>query len=284
MIKFIYSDDYNNFINYIKDIHNNTGIDIYDAEEVEIKEILNDILNISIFQKQRVIAIKNSFKIYKDLKDLKTDDYVYIQINKNIKGLEIDKIKVQDNATYIKELFKKNNIKENNALIQYIKDNFQDKVQIQNELNKIFNFIYPQKEIKDIEFIKQNIITKTNNVMIWDLVNSINSNNKKQLIFYFEKLKDNTTDLRYILTMIIREINLIIFINSLPNISSDVILKKLKIIGINTSTYGIQKIKSNKYDILKLKNIYHKLINLYSMSNEGKIDLEIGITLLLLSL
>ncbi len=95
MIKFIYSDDYNNFINYIKDIHNNTGIDIYDAEEVEIKEILNDILNISIFQKQRVIAIKNSFKIYKDLKDLKTDDYVYIQINKNIKGLEIDKIKVQ---------------------------------------------------------------------------------------------------------------------------------------------------------------------------------------------
>ena len=185
---------------------------------------------------------------------------------------------------YIKELFKKNNIKENNALIQYIKDNFQDKVQIQNELNKIFNFIYPQKEIKDIEFIKQNIITKTNNVMIWDLVNSINSNNKKQLIFYFEKLKDNTTDLRYILTMIIREINLIIFINSLPNISSDVILKKLKIIGINTSTYGIQKIKSNKYDILKLKNIYHKLINLYSMSNEGKIDLEIGITLLLLSL
>ncbi len=120
--------------------------------------------------------------------------------------------------------------------------------------------------------------------MIWDLVNSINSNNKKQLIFYFEKLKDNTTDLRYILTMIIREINLIIFINSLPNISSDVILKKLKIIGINTSTYGIQKIKSNKYDILKLKNIYHKLINLYSMSNEGKIDLEIGITLLLLSL
>ena len=287
MIKFIDAQDYNEFISFIKESHPEKKIIIFDEEEKDFQEILEEIYSSDIFGDTRILAIRNADKIIKSISDFETEDIVYIQAKKISRKIKSQKIKTVDITLYIKSLFKEYEIKENYNIINHLRANFEkDRVTIRNEFIKIVNYIYPKKIIDNPDDLIQNIITKNNNTVIWDLMESINSNNKKGMFIHFESLKGRGEDARVIISMIIRQIQIIIFINELIFNSDKTISERLKKppFKINISEYGVGKVKKNRYDNQKLKNIYHKLINLYSLSNEGKFELELGLTLFMLSL
>ncbi len=287
MIQFLKTEDYTSFINFVKENHPNSIIQILDEEEIDYKEILFEIYNTNIFSERRVIAIRNPKKITKEIDTLDTEDYIYINLKRDIKGIKTKIIAKESIDNFILSLFKKNDIKVNSIIANYLKNNFiDDKIYIKNEFLKIENYIYPEKEIYDPQFIINNIITKKNNIVIWDLINAINKNDKKTLILSYEILKEFDSDIRGIISMILRQIEIIILVNTYKSYSNKELSSKLKRkpFSFNITEYGLIKIKENSYNNNKLKEIYHKLINLYSLSNSGLIDMDLGILLTLLRL
>lgn len=287
MIQFLKTEDYTSFINFIKETHPDSAIQILDEEEVDYKEILFEIYNTSIFSDKRIIAIRNPKKITKEIDSLETDDYIYVNLKRDIKGIKTKVIAKENIDNFILSLFSKNSIKVNSIIANYLKNNFlEDKFYIKNEFLKIVNYIYPEKEISNPQFIIDNIITKKNNIVIWDLINAINKNDKKSLVVSYEILKETDSDIRGIISMILRQIEIIILVNIYRSTPNKTLSSKLKSkpFSLNITEYGLIKLKENRYDNNKLKEVYHKLINLYSLSNSGLMDMDLGILLTLLRL
>ncbi len=287
MIQFLKTEDYTDFISFIKKNHSDIPIQILDEEETDPQSIIFEISNTSIFSEKRVIAIRNAKKTIPELKDFITDDNIYLHIKKDVKGIKSIPI-IKDNIdNFIISLFQKENIKTNTQVINYLKNVFlDDRDTIKTEVDKIFSYIYPEKEIKDPQFIINNIITKKNTLLIWDLINAINKNDKKNIIQSYEILKAIDSDLRGIINMIIRQIEIIILVNNFKTETNKNISQKLKSkpFLLNITEYGVLKLKENKYNNDKLKELYHKLVHLYSLSNSGLIDMDLGILLILLRL
>ncbi len=287
MIQFLKTEDYTDFISFIKKNHSGIPIQILDEEETDPQSIIFEISNTSIFSEKRVIAIRNAKKTIPELKDFITDDNIYLHIKKDVKGIKSIPI-IKDNIdNFIISLFQKENIKTNTQVINYLKNVFlDDRDTIKTEVDKIFSYIYPEKEIKDSQFIINNIITKKNTLLIWDLINAINKNDKKNIIQSYEILKAIDSDLRGIINMIIRQIEIIILVNNFKTETNKNISQKLKSkpFLLNITEYGVLKLKENKYNNDKLKELYHKLVHLYSLSNSGLIDMDLGILLILLRL
>ena len=287
MIQFLKTEDYTSFINFIKETHPNSVIQIFDEEEIDYREILFEIYNTSIFSDQRIIAIRNPKEITSKINSIETEDYIYVNIKRDIKDIETKIIAKESIDNFILSLFSKNNIKINSIIKNYLKTNFiDDKNYIKNEFVKIVNYIYPEKEISNPQFIIDNIITKKNNIVIWDLINAINKNDKKELVLSYEILKECDSDVRGIMSMILRQIEIIILVNTYRISSNKALAEKLrkKPFSFNITEYGLTKLKENRYDNDKLKELYHKLINLYSLSNSGLMDMDLGILLILLRL
>ena len=288
MIKTIYSEYIEDVISFIKVKHNKESIEILDEEEKDIFEILNILSNIDILNENRVFIIRNPNKFFKEIDNIESQDDIYVYTSKNIKNVSKEIIKEENSVNYIQAIFEKNNIVIGKNTIKDIIDIIgENKLILQNEIQKCIYYIYPQKEIKNIEEIK-NILTENNNSIIWSLTNAIVTNNKNLIIKEFSELILQNEDLYMISSMVLRQIYIIILIYIYKNENDKEIVSILKKdpFKINISEYGVLKIKQNihKFSENKLRETYHRIIKLITLANSGKIDMNLSLLILFLTI
>lgn len=288
MIKTIYSEYIEDVISFIKVKHNKESIEILDEEEKDIFEILNILSNIDILNENRVFIIRNPNKFFKEIDNIESQDDIYVYTSKNIKNISKEIIKEENSINYIQAIFEKNNIVIGKNTIKDILDIIgENKLTLQNEIQKCIYYIYPQKEIKNIEEIK-NILTENNNSIIWSLTNAIVTNNKNLIIKEFSELILQNEDLYMISSMVLRQIYIIILIYIYKNENDKEIVSILKKdpFKINISEYGVLKIKQNihKFSENKLRETYHRIIKLITLANSGKIDMNLSLLILFLTI
>ncbi len=289
MIKAINTDYIDDVVYTVKKLHGDVEINIIDESITAEKELKEELSNIDIFGSKRYFIIRNPKTILSFAKTLETEDYIYLHANRKIKGIDEILTKKPAVENFIKEEFLKYEISIDNSIIKFVTSNIQDnRLQLRNEIKKCAFYIYPEKNIKNISQIKDILVPDTE-ILIWNILNYIVDNSKKDIIKEYKKLKEQNTDSIYILTMILRQIKIILLVLSMQGNSSTKIVEELKKSNINTSLYGIDRIKRGldsrnveKYSKEKLTLIYHKMITLYSSSNSGKIDIDTGLLLLLL--
>jgi DNA polymerase III delta subunit len=289
MIKAINSDYIEDVIYTVKKLHGDVEINIIDENITPEKEIKEELSNIDIFGSKRYFIIRNPKTILPFAKNIDTEDYIYLHTNKKIKDIDTIIGKKLTIENFIREEFLKYGVSIDINVIKFIVSNIQDnRLSLKNEIKKCVFYIYPEKNIQDVSQIKDILVPDTE-ILIWNILNYIVDNSKKDIIKEYKKLKDQNTDSIYILTMVLRQIKIILLVLSMKDNSSIKIMDELKKIKINTSIYGIDRIKRSldsrnieKYSKEKLTLIYHKMITLYSSSNGGKIDIDTGLLLLLL--
>ncbi len=284
MIKTINTDYIDDALYTIKKLHGDVYINIIDEDITPEKELKEELSNIDIFGSRRYFIIRNPKTILSFAKDIETEDYIYIHTNKKVKGIDEILIKKQTLENFIREEFSRYEVLIDTNVIKFIVSNVQDnRLSLKNEIRKCIFYIYPEKNIKDIYQIKDILVPDTE-ILIWNILNYIVDNSKKDIIQEYKRLKAQNTDSIYILTMVLRQIKIILLVLSMKDNSPTKIMEELKKSKINTSIYGINRIKRNieKYSEDKLTLIYHKMITLYSSSNGGKIDIDTGLLLLLL--
>ena len=289
MIKAINSDYIEDVIYTVKKLHGDVEINIIDENVKPEKEIKEELSNIDIFGSRRYFIIRNPKTILPFAKNIDTEDYIYLHTNKKIKDIDTIIGKTLTIENFIREEFLKYGVLIDTNVIKFIVSNIQDnRLSLKNEIKKCVFYIYPEKNINDVSQIKDILVPDTE-ILIWNILNYIVDNSKKDIIKEYKKLKDQNTDSIYILTMVLRQIKIILLVLSMKDNSSIKIMEELKKIKINTSVYGIDRIKKSldsrnieKYSKEKLTLIYHKMITLYSSSNGGKIDIDTGLLLLLL--
>ncbi|MHB8362235.1 MAG: DNA polymerase III subunit delta [Patescibacteria group bacterium] len=289
MIKAINSDYIEDVIYTVKKLHGDVEINIIDENLTPEKEIKEELSNIDIFGSRRYFIIRNPKTILPFAKNIDTEDYIYLHTNKKIKDIDTIIGKTLTIENFIREEFLKYGVSIDRNVIKFIVSNIQDnRLSLKNEIKKCVFYIYPEKNINDVSQIKDILVPDTE-ILIWNILNYIVDNSKKDIIKEYKKLKDQNTDSIYILTMVLRQIKIILLVLSMKDNSSIKIMDELKKIKINTSVYGIDRIKRSldsrnieKYSKEKLTLIYHKMITLYSSSNGGKIDIDTGLLLLLL--
>ena len=288
MIKTIYSEYIEDTISFIREKHNIQNIEILDENERDISDILQTIINIGILENTRIFLIRNPQQILKKIDLLDTNDIVYIHIHKGIKSIPKETIAKYEPFKYIKSQFEKAKININDNTINQIIDVVGDnKITLQNEIQKCIYYIYPKKEISNINDIKD-ILSENDNTIIWNITNALISNNKNLMIKELSKLISQNEDLYMIVSMIARQLYIILLIHiyqDKPNQQIVTILKE-KPFSINISVYGVIKTKENLYRFpeSKIKEIYHRVLKLITLVNNGKIDMSLSLLILFLTI
>jgi DNA polymerase III delta subunit len=249
---------------------------------------LGPFINIGILENTRIFLIRNPQQILKKIDLLDTNDIVYIHIHKGIKSIPKETIAKYEPFKYIKSQFEKAKININDNTINQIIDVVGDnKITLQNEIQKCIYYIYPKKEISNINDIKD-ILSENDNTIIWNITNALISNNKNLMIKELSKLISQNEDLYMIVSMIARQLYIILLIHiyqDKPNQQIVTILKE-KPFSINISVYGVIKTKENLYRFpeSKIKEIYHRVLKLITLVNNGKIDMSLSLLILFLTI
>ncbi|MCL4392642.1 hypothetical protein M1145_00670 [Patescibacteria group bacterium] len=288
MIKTIYSEYIEDIISFVKTKHKDEYIEILDEDEKDIFDILNILENIDILNQNKIFIIRNPNKILKKIDSIQTDNTLYLYTPKNIKNIDKETISKYNPKDFIKNKFKESNISITDNIIGEIIDIIgDDKIVIQNEIKKCIYFIYPKKEITNIDDIKD-ILSENDNTVIWNITNALMMNNKNLMIKEFTRLISQNEDLYMITSMLLREIYILILIYNYKNETNSniVSLLKQKPFKINISEYGVLKAKENLYrfEENKLRETYHRILKLITLANSGKIDMNLSLLILFLTI
>ena len=288
MIKTIYSEYIEDIISFVKTKHKEEYIEILDENEKDVFDILNILENIDILNQNKIFIIRNPNKILKKIDSIQTDDTIYLYTPKNIKDIDKEIIPKYNPKDFIKNKFKESNIAITDNIIEKIIDIIgDDKIVIQNEIKKCIYFIYPKKEITNVDDIKD-ILSENDNTVIWNITNALMMNNKNLMIKEFARLISQNEDLYMITSMLLRELYILILIHNYENETNTNIVSilKQKPFKINISEYGVLKAKENLYrfEENKLKETYHRILKLITLANSGKIDMNLSLLILFLTI
>ncbi len=289
MIEYIKAEYIDDIKNYIQERQGkNLKINILDEEEIGENKILEELENLNIFEDIRVFILKNPKNIIPKLRDIKTEDLVYVYLSPKSK-LKATQLKQENIEKYINTIFNKKGVKITiNTIRQIIDIVGENRMMLKHEIYKCINFIYPKKEITDIKEIKE-ILSYETQSLIWNLTDAIVVKERRKAMMEYLKLKETGEDPRGISSIMAWQIKmmLLVKIQIEKGYSSNQIKNNIfKATGSKISDFTISKIKNSisAYSQEKLKIIFHKIINLNTATNTGEIDIEISLPMLITSI
>lgn len=279
------------------------NLTLLEADSLSAQKIIDSISSPSLFSKERIIFIKRIYRnkekteiienIIELLQNENNSDFVIIwedqKLRSNTKYLkffkeskcveEIDQLNKRTFFTWLRKELEENNLKIDQSVIKELAERTNyDPERCSNEIKKfILNNNNDKKIIKkeDIEELTADTIEKD----IWELIDSINESDKSKSMTILEKLYSQTVDANYILAMLARNLRLVFLTKHLINEgkTSREISSLLKIPPFTTPNL-IKTANNTSGD--KLKTLYTKISNLDYKIKTGKINPNLGLSLI----
>ena len=136
--------------------------------------------------------------------------------------------------------------------------------------------------IEDKTITRQDVTSLVSNTLesdIWNLIDAINTGDRKYSVEILERLISQSVDANYIISMITRNVRLITLTKYLLEESEETgsIAKTLKVPPFTVPSLISS---SKKYSKKRLQTLYTKLSNLDYQIKKGQIDSNLGLTLL----
>ncbi len=278
-----------------------TSIDILEADLKDSKEIVDFLASPSLFSTKRTILIKRLYRnkeknllvevLIKILQEGKSNDHIIIwedqKIRSNTKYYkffqknraieELNELNKKTFFTWLRKELEKHELKIDQSVIKKLAERTNyDPERCKNEIEKLR--LYNQNKIireKDIEELTADTLEEK----IWDLTDSINIQDKEKSITILEDLALQQTDANYILSMLARNLRLLYLTKTLDEDGKGYreISSLLKIPPFTTPSL----IRASKqYSEEKIKLLYSKLSNLDYQIKTGKIEPNLGLTLI----
>jgi DNA polymerase-3 subunit delta len=289
------------YIEKSKEENPSTSINIVDGDSIDSQNLVDLLTSPTLFASKRIIFVKRVYRnkdrktvtenIMEILKEDKGDDLIvfwedqkirsntkYYKFFKEHKAVEeISELNKRTFFTWLRKELEKNNLKIDQTAIKDLAErtNYNpERCKSQIEKFKLNN---PDKiiEKEDIELLTADTLEKE----IWDLTDAINQQDKEKSISILERLSSQSTDANYILAMLARNLRLIYLTKHLSNQGKDYrkISSLLKIPPFTTPSLVKA---SSKYSNEKIKLLYSKLSSLDFQIKTGRIDPDLGLTLI----
>lgn len=267
---------------------------VINAETRDSQEIYDKIGNSSLFETQRGIIIKRLYKnkdkdrliesILAIIEKDSSEDIIYfweeekVRVNtkylkffsKNAAVEEYDELNKRSFATWLKEELDNNGLKMDPTLQKLLaeKTNY-DPERCANEIKKLK--LDPESDLR--------YVTDTLERDIWALIDAINHKDKAQSMSILENLYKQNNDPNYILSMLARNLRIMTlakYLNDQRNSFKEI----CSILRIPPFTLPSILDSSKGYEWKNIQQIYKKLANLDQQIKTGKIDGNLGLTLI----
>ncbi|MBQ7141204.1 MAG: DNA polymerase III subunit delta [Bacilli bacterium] len=291
---------------------NEDSIIKYNMEENTIETLVEELNMYDMFGNRKIVMSDNSIflssEVKKDnnyntdllleyLKNPNPESILIIVLNKNIDErkkiskelkklctvINCNKLSDYDLFDYVKNRLIKNGFKVNNSsidlIIKYIGN---DLMNLNNELNKLMMYKLQERIITDNDV--KSIISKNIHNNVFDLIDSVVSNNKVKIFEIYEDLmKNSDEEPTKIIVMLANQFRLILQTKLLINdgMNESEIAKKL---GIHPYRIKLAHEKSKTIDTNKLIKYLVDLANLDIDIKSGKVNKNIGLELFFLNM
>ncbi len=267
---------------------------IINAESKNPQEIYDQVGSNSLFESRRGIVIKRLYKNKEKDKLIEsllvvieknaTEDIIYFwedeKLRVNTKYLKFfvktssanqyDELNKRTFATWLKEELKKNGLEMEGTLQKLLAERTNyDPERCANEIKKLK--LDPQADTR--------YITDTLENDIWNLIDSINQKNRIQSLNILENLYKQNSDPNYILSMLARNLRIMTLVKYL-NEQGKSFKEICSMLRIPPFTLPSILDSSKKYEWKNITQIYKKLANLDHQIKTGKIDGNLGLTLI----
>jgi DNA polymerase III subunit delta len=290
-----------NHIEQIKQKDPSASINIVDGDSVDSQNIIDLLTSPTLFASKRTIFIKRIYRnkdkknltedIIKILEEDKGQDLVilwedqkirsntrYYKFFKKQKAVEeLSKLNKRTFFSWLRKELEREGLKIDQSVIKELAERTNyDPERCKSQIVK-FKLNNPEKiiEKEDIELLTADTLEEE----IWDLTDAINQQDKEKSISILERLSSQSTDANYILAMLARNLRLIYLTKHLAQQGKD--YKKVSsLLKIPPFTTPSLMKASSKYSDEKIKLLYLKLSNLDFQIKTGKIDADLGLTLI----
>ena len=274
---------------------------LLEADSLNARDIIDSLSSQSLFVSKRVILIKRMYrnkekgalieKVMEILKEGESKDILIIWEDQKIKSntkyykffkeeKAIEEIESLNKRTFLTWLRKELDISglkiEPTAIKELAERTNYDPERCSNEIKK-FKLSTDSKIIRK-EDIDQ-LIVDTLEKDIWDLTDAINEGNKVASMKILERLEKQFVDVNYIISMLARNLRLVTLTKSLHEEGKDY-REISSILHIPPFTTPSLVRSSRKYTEERISKLYSKLSNLDYQIKSGKIDGNLGLTLI----
>lgn len=290
---------------------NKTSITKYDADFINISEIMEDAITIPFLADTKVIIVKNPRFLTKETSPIKHDTTTLIKYLKNpveTTVLMIDAVgyKLDDDLevvkafkkyayivdtqdlepveykAWVKRLFVLNNTDINDdalvLLIEYVK---KDSVRMEQEVNKLISYVGPGNKVS-VDDVKELVIPNVDDA-VFSLIRAIVSKNKKEVIKIYNSLSTNTQDIMGVISMLSSTfVDLLSTAKLLNEGYKQGEIANLFKISNGRAYYLVNDAKNFK--IATLEEYVVKLSRLDYQIKSGQVDKKIGLELILFSI
>lgn len=267
---------------------------VINAETRDSQEIYDKIGNNSLFETQRGLIIKRLYKnkdkdrliesILTIIEKGQSQDIIYfweeekLRVNtrylkffsKNSAVEEYDELNKRSFATWLKEELDNNGLKMDPTLQKLLaeKTNY-DPERCANEIKKLK--LDPESDLR--------YVTDTLERDIWALIDAINHKDRVQSMSILENLYKQNNDPNYILSMLARNLRIMTLAKYL-NEQGKSFKEICSILRVPPFTLPSILDSSKGYEWKNIQQIYKKLANLDQQIKTGKIDGNLGLTLI----
>lgn len=280
---------------------NTTEVITIDAENTSAQTLIDILASPTLFTSSRILLLKRTYR-NKEREKLLQEIFLLLQTSTSsdiILFWEDQKIKA--NTKYYKFFNKDKSIIESNELnkrtfLTWMKNELEkDGITIEKEAvrtlaertnydpERCSNEIEKMKlVIEDKTITRQDVTSLVSNTLesdIWNLIDAINTGDRKYSVEILERLISQSVDANYIISMITRNVRLITLTKYLLEESEETgsIAKTLKVPPFTVPSLISS---SKKYSKKRLQTLYTKLSNLDYQIKKGQIDSNLGLTLL----
>ncbi|MBR6688949.1 MAG: DNA polymerase III subunit delta [Clostridia bacterium] len=295
--------DIERYIEKIKKAFSNLelGINFFVLDKTNIDTLSDAIESVSFFGLEKLIVVKNTgLKFNKELLenisnpelaivfvednvDKRTAEYKYL--SKNAVCQECTKLNAKDAAFYIVRTLNSYKIKVKDNVAEYmVSVCTEDKQTLINEFKKIVAYLEPGSDLTK-EVIDE-ICTRTLDAKIFDLMDLVMNKKKKEALKVLEDMLAQKTYIGMISGMMYKQIKQMYGIKLLEekirkeglnvNIATE--------LGIHPFSFSKLKAASANYAIKELEELLLEFDEYDSFSKTGRMDSELGIKRLILSM
>lgn len=287
------------------------NITVYDADETNIKNAINDAQTIPFMSLKKIIIIKNCYfltneKVRKEIKHdvdslsrylenpveetvlILTAPYAKLDdrkaITKVVKNkanvIKCDPMKQVDLASWVRRQLGKNNIKiERPALEEFLKRVEHNTEVAVTEMKKLILYAYDMNYV-DLDTIKR-VITKNVEDNVYEITNNILENKKSKALEIYNDLIQHSEDPLRILGILVNKYREILHVKLLLKDGKDqAAIAKYYRCSSGRAYYMLKNAKSVKMSVVK-KHL-RKLEDIDYKIKTGQIDKKIGLELFIL--
>jgi DNA polymerase-3 subunit delta len=275
------------------------NINILEADNMDASEFVDKISSSGLFSSQRILFIKRLYRnkekdvltkyilemieknqsedifiFWEDQKIRSTTKYLKA-FKKNKTLNEYNKLNKRTFSTWLKQELKENELVINPKCQKILSENTNyDPERAVNEIEKL--------ALTDEEITEEFLATTTSNTLeldIWKLIDYLNANDKANSLRVIENLTKQNNDPNYILAMLARNLRLITQTKHLVDQGKDSrqIASVLRLPPFTVPSL-IKASHNQSYE--KIKKMYEKFTNLDYQIKTGKINGNLGLTLL----